>query len=72
VIYAMQYLEQGDIIGTYRSREEALRDLREFVSQQPGMENAIGLRPFEDGVPVGELEMAPDLIGDHRAQPHLL
>jgi hypothetical protein len=41
MIYAMVYAENGEIIGTYGSRDEAVRKLAAFVSEhrdEPALE----------------------------------
>jgi hypothetical protein len=71
--YAMLYAENGDIIGTYASRERAMRDLVAFVHKHPELQDEIGLRPYNRGRPAGEFESASTLVGeDALAQPHLL
>jgi hypothetical protein len=69
--YAMVYAENGDIVGTYASREDAVRRLETFVELHPEVQDEIGLRPYEAGRPVGAYEPATDVLGDRVTHPHL-
>jgi hypothetical protein len=70
--FAMVYAENGDIVGTYASREAAMRDLVAFVRMHPQLQDEIGLRPYENGRPAGEFQSASVLVGEEAlAQPHL-
>jgi hypothetical protein len=68
MIYAMLYAENADIIGTYESESEALRDLAQFVGEHPDLQDEVGLRPYLDGRPVGDFKSATDLLGSRLAQ----
>ncbi len=68
--YAMLYAENGDIIGTYTSRDEAVRRLAEFVERHPGVQDDVGLRSYEGGLPAGAYEPAIDVLGDRMPQQH--
>jgi hypothetical protein len=70
--YAMVYAENGDIIGTYGSREEAIRELEFFIDRHPGVQDEVGLRPYQSGRPAGAYESAVDLLGDRMTQQHLI
>jgi len=71
--FAMVYAENGDIVGTYESRDAAMRDLLAFVRKHPELQDEIGLRPYEGGRPAGDFQSATALVGeDALAQPHLL
>lgn len=72
MMYAMIYAENGDVIGTYGSREEAIRHLEILVDGHPGVQDEVGLRPYESGRPVGAYESAVDLLGDRTPQQHLI
>ncbi|HTX07686.1 MAG TPA: hypothetical protein VME22_03685 [Solirubrobacteraceae bacterium] len=69
---AMIYAENGDIIGTYGSREEAIQQLESLVDRHPGVQDEVGLRPYHSGRPVGEYESEVDLLGDRMTQQHLI
>lgn len=71
MVYAMLYAENADIVGTYDSRDAALADLATFANQHPELQDEIGLRPYQDGRPVGEFESAMELLGGQLAQQHL-
>jgi hypothetical protein len=72
MIYAMLYAENGDIVGTYDSRERAMADLVAFVREHPELQDEIGLRPYDEGRPAGDFESAAELVGeDALVQPHL-
>ena len=73
MIFAMLYAENGDIVGTYDSRDRALRDLTAFVRDHPELQDEVGLRPYEGGQPAGDFQSASQLVGeDSLTQPHLL
>lgn len=70
--FAMLYAENGDIVGTYASRDAAMSDLVAFVRKHPELQDDIGLRPYENGSPAGEFQSASVLVGEEAlAQPHL-
>ena len=48
--YAMLYAENGDIIGAYTLRDEAVRRLAEFVERHPEVQDDVGLRSYEGGL----------------------
>ena len=54
MIFAMLYTDDASIVGTYKSRDEALRDLTAFVNEHPHLQDEIGLRQYENGRPVGD------------------
>jgi hypothetical protein len=70
--YAMLYAEDSSVVGTYETRDDALRALVSFVHQHPKLQDDIGLRPYENGRPAGDFQPASELVGDVIAQPHLL
>jgi hypothetical protein len=70
--YAMVYAENGDIIGTYGSRDEAVRKLAAFVGEHRDVQDDVGLRPYENGRPAGPYEPAVEVLGDHVAQRPLV
>lgn len=70
--YAMVYAENGDVIGTYGSRDEAVRKLAAFVSEHREVQDEVGLRPYENGRPAGVYEPAVEVLGDHVAQRPLV
>lgn len=72
MVYAMLYAENGDVVGTYESYAAALDDLAAFVNEHPGLQDEVGLRPYENGRPAGEFEPASDLVSDRIAQGHLV
>src|SRR5689334_9654785 len=53
VAYAVVYAENSDIVRTYGSRDDALHDLANFVEAHPAKQDDIGLRVYENGLPVG-------------------
>jgi hypothetical protein len=69
---AMVYAENGDIIGTYGSRDEAVRKLAAFVAEHGEVQDDVGLRPYEKGLPAGAYEHALEVLGDHVAQRPLV
>lgn len=69
--YAMIYVENGDIVGTYPSRDDAVRQLGVFVGLHPEVQDEVGLRRYEGGRPVGAYESAAEVLGDRMAHPHL-
>lgn len=70
--YAMIYAENGDIIGIYPSRDEAIRRLADFVERHPEVQDEVGLRSYEGGRPAGAYEAAIDVLGDRVTQRHLI
>jgi hypothetical protein len=70
--YAMVYAENGEIIGTYGSRDEAVRKLAAFVSEHREVQDEVGLRPYVNGRPAGAYEPALEILGDHVAQRPLV
>jgi hypothetical protein len=72
MIYAMLYAEDSSIVGTYDSREEALRALAAFVNEHPHLQDEVGLRPYKNGQPAADFQPASELVGDVLRQPHLL
>jgi hypothetical protein len=66
--YAMLYAENADIIGTYKSMDEAMAELAQFVSDHPDLQDDVGLRPYAGGRPVAEFRSATDLLGNRLAQ----
>lgn len=69
--YAIVYAENADIIGVYRSRDDAVRRLAAFLQQHPDVQDEVGLRPYKDGHPAGAFEAATEVLADALAQPHL-
>jgi hypothetical protein len=67
--FVVVYAENSDVVATYSSFGEALRDLAEFVGNDPGLQDDIGLRIYEHGRPVGRWIPASLLVG--AAQAHL-
>ena len=57
--YAVVYAANGDIIGTYGSRDEAVRKLAAFVSEHREVQDEVGLRPYVNGRPAGAYEAPP-------------
>jgi hypothetical protein len=72
MVYAVVYAENGDVVATYDSQAEAVRDLKEFVAGNPRLQDEMGLRPYENGVPAGDFKSASDVLGDKLAQRHLV
>jgi hypothetical protein len=70
--YAMVYEENGDVVGTYATREEAALKLEAFVASHPEIQDEIGLRPYEGGRPTGPYEAAVDVLGDRIVRRHLV
>ena len=70
--HAMVYAENGDIIGTYGSRDEAVRKLAAFVGEHRDVQDEVGLRPYENGRPAGAYEPAVEILRDHVAQRPLV
>jgi hypothetical protein len=70
--YAMVYAENGDIIGTYGSRDEAVRKLAAFISENREVQDEVGLRPYQNRRPAGAYEPALEVLGDHVAQRPLV
>ena len=69
--YAMVYAENGDVVGMYTSRKDALERLAAFIELHPEIQDDIGLRPYEGGLPAGPYEAAVDLLGDRVTHQHL-
>jgi hypothetical protein len=69
--YAMVYAENGDVVGTYASREDAVERLAAFIDLHPEVQDDIGLRPYEQGLPAGPYESAVDVLGDRVSHQHL-
>jgi hypothetical protein len=55
----------------YASREEAIERLAEFIEIHPEIQDDIGLRPDERGLPAGPYEAAVDVLGSRVAHQHL-
>ena len=71
--YAMLYAEDASVVGTYASRDLAMRALLAFVRDHPEVQDEIGLRPYHDGRPAGDFRSASELVGeDALTRPHLL
>jgi hypothetical protein len=70
--YAMVYAENGDIIGTYASRGDAVQKLAAFVSEHPSIQDEVGLRPYENGRPAGPYEPAIEALGENVSRRHLV
>jgi hypothetical protein len=71
MMYAMVYAENGDVVGMYHSREEAVERLAEFIELHADIQDDIGLRPYDRGLPAGPYEAAVDVLGDRVIQKHL-
>jgi hypothetical protein len=69
--YAMVYAENGDVVGTYASREDAVERLAAFIELHPEIQDDIGLRAYEQGLPTGPYEPAVHVLGDRVIHPHL-
>jgi hypothetical protein len=69
--YAMVYDENGDVVGMYPSREDAVERLAAFIELHPEIQDDIGLRPYERGLPAGPYESAVDVLGDRVIHQHL-
>jgi hypothetical protein len=69
--YVMLYAENGDVIGTYPTREDAVRKLATFIEQHPEVQDEVGLRLYDDGRPSGEYESATDVLGEQVTHLHL-
>jgi len=69
--YAMVYAENGDVVGFYGSREDAIDKLTAFVELHPEFQDEIGLRPYDGGRPAGPYESAVEVLGDHMTHQHL-
>jgi hypothetical protein len=72
MIYAMLYAENGDVVATYDSWQEAERKLAAYVTAHPEMGNEIGLRAYDSGRPAGEFRSAVEILGDGLPQRHLV
>jgi hypothetical protein len=71
--YAMLYADDASVVGTYPSRDLAMRALLDFVAKHPEVQDEIGLRPYENGHPAGDFRSASELVGeDALTRPHLL
>lgn len=70
--YAMVYAGNGDIIGMYTSREDALRQLGVFIDRNPEVQDEVGLRLYENGRPAGAYEGAVDVLGQRVTHQHLI
>jgi hypothetical protein len=69
--YAMVYAENGDVVGMYASREDAVERLVAFIELHPEIQDDIGLRPYEAGLPSGPYEPAVSVLGDRVTHQHL-
>lgn len=69
--YVMLYAENGDVIGTYATRQDAVRKLASFIEQHPEVQDDVGLRPYEDGRPSGEYQPATEVLGEQVTHQHL-
>jgi hypothetical protein len=70
--YAMVYAENGDIVGTYASEDEAVHKLAAFVNEHPDLQDEIGLRPYKQGRPAGDFRPASEVLADTIRQQHLV
>jgi hypothetical protein len=71
MVYAMMYVENADIVGTYDSRDAALADLATMVNQRPDLRDELGLCPFKDGYPAGDFQSASELLASQLDQQQL-
>ena len=54
--YAILYIENGDFIADFDDEQEARVALHQFVSEQPAIQDRVGLLAFgDDGLPVGDI-----------------
>lgn len=65
------YAENGDVVGIYDTREDAVERLVAFVESHPEIQDDIGLRPYDRGAPAGPYEPALDILGDRVIHQHL-
>lgn len=70
--YAVIYADNADIHGTYATRADAVRVLREIVGHKPELADEVGLRPYSDGRPAGPFEAASDVLRDTIGQQQQL
>jgi hypothetical protein len=66
VTIAMLYAENGDIVATYDSLVEAIRDLAGFIKEHPEIEDEIGLRFYRDGKPMSPFLPASVIVGERQ------
>lgn len=71
MVFAVIYAENADVVGTYDSLEDAMSALEGFVAAEPSLQDEIGVRPYEDGHPVGDWQPASDVLVGRIVQPHL-
>lgn len=69
--YAVIYSENADVVGMYDSLAEATHVLERLVAARPGIEDEVGLRPYEAGRPAGAFKTAAVFLGDRIPQQHL-
>jgi hypothetical protein len=69
--YVMVYAENADVVEMYASREEAVERLAAFIEIHPEIQDDIGLRPYERGLPAGPYEPAVDVLGSRVTHQHL-
>lgn len=62
--YAVLYIENGDIVASYATLEEARTRLADFVADHSGAEDEMGILAYDEtGHAVGEFEPASGLVG---------
>jgi hypothetical protein len=62
--YAIILIENGDIVADYDSADDARAALHEYVVENPGVLDRVGLLEFDnDGQPVGDFQPARELDG---------
>ena len=59
---AMLYAENGDIVATYDSFPEAVKDLMDFLGENPRLQDDIGLRVYKDGKPLSRFLPASAVV----------
>jgi hypothetical protein len=62
VTYAIFLIENGDIVADYDSVDDARAALHEYVVDNPGVLDRVGLVEFaDDGQPIGDFKPAREL-----------
>jgi hypothetical protein len=57
--YAIVYVENGDFVADFETRDEARAALRKFVVEHPDTHEQVGLMAFDDdGHPASDFQLA--------------
>jgi hypothetical protein len=56
MVFALVYVEHGDVIEDFASHDEARAALDEFLTDHPEVADRVGILPFDDAGMPGEFE----------------